>query len=120
MSTIVWGLVGLVFAFIVISSLESLDDRATRIDLESRRWAVSEWNAEGGGRLGDSGAGGQTLSDRIEQHKIVDSTQVARRRHRYASLQQLVGIGFPLVAQHVVLVGDHQGRRQALQLFERG
>lgn len=55
-----------------------------------------------------------------QHHEIVDGPQIPRRGDIDAGLGKLVGIGLAFVPQHVVLVGDNQCRRQALELLERG
>ena len=51
------------------------------------------------------------IGNGVQDHKRVDSTQIARRRYLYTGLHQLTAIGFTLVAEHVALGGDDERRR---------
>ncbi len=55
------------------------------------------------------------FADRVQHHEIVDRAIIAYGGHGHARRREITGIGFALVAQHVILVDDHQRGRQAAQ-----
>ena len=57
------------------------------------------------------------MAQRVQQHEIVDRAVVANRVDVDARLLQLSGVSLALVAQRIVLRGDDERRRQALQLL---
>ncbi|MDT5153868.1 MAG: hypothetical protein QOI01_5601 [Mycobacterium sp.] len=56
----------------------------------------------------------------VEQHELVDGAVVAHTCRAHTRLGEPAGVGFPFVAQDVVLIDDHQGLGQAGQVVEAG
>src|SRR6476659_2740891 len=70
--------------------------------------------------LVDRGRGGGHLTDRVQQHEVVNRAVVANRGDRHSGILQLPCVSLTLVAQRVVFRGDDERRRQALELVDAG
>src|SRR3954470_20185196 len=68
----------------------------------------------------DGGGGRLCRAQGVEHHEVVDDRFVADGRSRDTRLDQTPGVGLSLIAEHVVLVHDHKGWREADELIERG
>ena len=56
----------------------------------------------------------------VQKYKVVDHAVVADRGHVDAGVLEPARVGFTFVAKRIVLCGDDEGRRQALQLVAAG
>ena len=82
--------------------------------LSPREWqsltmqsGAQEVAAKGGGGLRGVG-----VAQRVDHHEVVDDALEPDGGHRDPSLAELGGVGLALVAQHIGLAHDDQGRRQ--------
>src|SRR5258707_9970647 len=74
-------------------------------------WSAFDRSTDRGSDLRNGCAGWQALGNRIEQQEVVNGPEIPHRRHRHSGREQLVGVRFALVADHIHLRCDHQGRR---------
>ena len=81
--------------------------------------ASSERVAQGGDGLRDGGPRRPAVAERVEHHEVVRGAVVADGGDRDAGLAQARRVGLALVAQHVGLVDDDQGRREPGELLDR-
>src|SRR5438270_12887373 len=60
------------------------------------------------------------LCQGVQHHEVVNGALEPYRCDAHPRLTQLVGIGFPLIAQHIGLGGDDERRGKPLQLLGAG
>ena len=68
-------------------------------------------------RLLDGSRRSLRRSDGIQHHEVVDDGVVANARRRHAGLDEPPCIRLTLIPEYVVLVDDHQRRRQPDELL---
>src|SRR5580704_19011886 len=90
-----------------------LSEMVILVHLSRGSWLGGQDAAQvtGGLRYGCPRRGG--ADDRVEQDEVVDRAAVADLGHGHAGLGEPARVGLALVAEHVVLAVDDQGRGAA-------
>jgi hypothetical protein len=71
-------------------------------------------------RLLDGSGGSCGAAQRVEKHELVDGAVVAHTCRAHTRLGEPAGVGFPFVAQDVVLIDDYQSLGQTREVIDAG
>ena len=93
-------------------------DPSTNTGISRRDVSLVEDGPQCSVRLLDSASDRWCIRYRVEEYEIVDGPVISHAGDAHPSLRQLTAIGFPLIAEYIVLVDDNEGIGQVFELVE--